>query len=474
MLTETAGDYPAPEPQSSQQLARRAAVASLVGTAVEWYDYFIFGTASILAFGKIFFPSEDPLTGTIAAFAVFGVGFFARPLGGIIFGHLGDRVGRKTALISTLMIMGLATFLMGLLPTTGQIGVWAPVMLVILRLLQGFGVGGEWGGASLVAVEYAPHGRRGAYGSFPQVGNAIGVALSTGIWAIVSQLPEDDLLAWGWRIPFLLSIVLVIVGALIRFRLTETPAFQAAQREAQRKKEESGEPEAKEGLPLIDVIRSYWRPLLIAMGMRLGEGVFGYIMLTFVLTYTQKSTTLARADVLLASTVAAVVAIFSFYWLGALSDRIGRRVVFMIGSGIGIVLAFPFFWILDTNSVPLMYALVIVAYSFGVGAMYSVEPSLFGELFGTKVRYTGVSLAAQIPSMLVGATPFFATWLLVIAGGATYLVSVFFLLMVGLAFFCAYIAPETRDIDLNADPYRKKRLPNSQTPTQQTPEGANL
>ncbi len=205
------------------RLARRAAVASLVGTAVEWYDYFIFGTASALVFGRLFFPSDgDPIFGTLAAFAVFGVGFFARPLGGIVFGHFGDKFGRKAALVTTLIMMGTATFLIGLLPTTDQIGILAPILLVALRLIQGFGVGGEWGGASLVAVEYAPEGKRGAYGSFPQIGNAVGLVMSTTIFALVSTLPDEQLLTWGWRVPFLLSAILIGVGLFIRFKLTET------------------------------------------------------------------------------------------------------------------------------------------------------------------------------------------------------------------------------------------------------------
>lgn len=429
------------------RLAKRAAVASLVGTAVEWYDYFIFGTASALVFGTLFFPSSDPLMGTLSAFAVFGVGFFFRPLGGIVFGHIGDKVGRKGALVATLLIMGVSTFLIGLLPTTEQIGIWAPILLVVLRLLQGFGVGGEWGGASLVAVEYAPEGKRGAYGSFPQIGNAIGLVAATGVFALVTTLPQDQVLAWGWRVPFLISAVLIAVGLFIRFRLTETPAFVAAQEEIERKRA-AGDVQVKERLPLVELMRRYWRPLLIAMGMRLGEGIWGYIMLSFVLVYATNYTQLPRTDVLLAGTISAAVGIGTFYWFGRLSDQIGRRKVFMIGAGIGVLMAFPLYWLLDLNSVPLLFAAVIAAYSFGVGAMYAVEPSFFSELFGTKVRYTGVSMAAQIPSMIVGAWPFAATALLIATHGNPWPVALLTILTVGGGFWCAWIAQETYRDDL--------------------------
>ena len=433
-------------PADQHRMARRAAVASLVGTAVEWYDYFIFGTAAALVFGTLFFPGDDPLIGTLSSFAVFGVGFFARPLGGIVFGHMGDRIGRKRTLVATLLIMGIATFLIGLLPTAAQVGVLAPVLLVVLRLLQGFGVGGEWGGATLVAVEYAPEGKRGMYGSFPQIGNALGLVASTGAWFLVSKLPDEQLYAWGWRLPFLVSIVLVVVGLAIRLKLTETPAFRAAQAELAK---EQAAGERQERAPFADLLRTSRRPLLIAMGMRLGEGILGYIMLTFVLTYATSYTELSRSDVLAASTVAAALGVVTFFLLGRLSDRIGRRPVFMLGALIGIVFAFPIFWILDTNSLVGLYLVTAVVYSVGVGAMYAVESSFFSELFGTRVRYSGVSAAAQLPAILVGAWPFAATAMLVATDGNPWPVSVTTIVLVGLGLVCAYVAPETRHADLN-------------------------
>ncbi|GAB3570793.1 MFS transporter [Amycolatopsis endophytica] len=444
MREATVAAAPPETPEGRAKLARRAAIASLVGTAVEWYDYFIFGTASALVFGELFFPAQSAISGTLSAFAVFGVGFVARPIGGIVFGHIGDRLGRKGALITTLLLMGGATFLMGVLPTTAQIGVLAPILLVLLRIVQGFGVGGEWGGASLVAVEYAPEGKRGAYGSFPQVGNAVGLVISTGAFALVSLLPEEQMLAWGWRLPFLSSIVLVLLGLFIRVKLTETPAFVAARKLLEDKET------SEEKTPLATVLKQERRPLLITMALRLGEGIFGYILLTFVLTYATNYTGIAKGDMLLASTIAAAVGIVTFYLLGRLSDRIGRRPVYILGAGIGIVTAFPLFWILDTNSVPLVILAVTVTYALGVGAMYAVEPSMFSELFATTTRYTGVSLAAQIPSILVGAWPYAATALLIATGGNPWPVVLITVVVLALGIWAALAAPETNRKDIVA------------------------
>ncbi|WP_329033437.1 MHS family MFS transporter [Streptomyces sp. NBC_01725] len=432
--------------QERTKLAKRAAVASLVGTAVEWYDYFIFGTAAALVFGELFFPNEDdPIIGTLSAFAVFGVGFFARPVGGVVFGHFGDKFGRKAALVTTLMLMGVSTFLIGLLPTTDQIGIWAPILLVLLRLIQGFGVGGEWGGASLVAVEYAPAHKRGAYGSFPQIGNAVGLVLSTGIFAIVSTLPDDALMSWGWRVPFLLSAVLIAVGLFIRFKLTETPTFQAAQEELEK---QPAEEQARERMPITELFKRFRRPLLLAMGMRLGEAVFGYIILTIGLTFAENYTDIPRTHVLVASSIAAALAIYTYYFFGKLSDRIGRRTVFIIGSLVGVVVTFPFFWVLDADALVLMYVAYAVAYAIGVGAVYGVEPAFFAELFSTKVRYTGLSLAAQIPSVLIGLWPLASTALLAATGGDPWPIAAITVAALLIGLLCAYLAPETNRIDM--------------------------
>ncbi|MEQ3553808.1 MFS transporter [Pseudonocardia nematodicida] len=448
MSTTPAAARPPQTEAERTALARRAATASLVGTAIEWYDYFIFGTASVLVFGALFFPSEDPLAGTLAAFAVFGVGFFARPLGGIVFGHIGDRLGRKGALVTTLMMMGIATFLMGLLPTTAQIGVLAPILLVLLRIIQGFGVGGEWGGAALVAVEYAPEGKRGAYGSAPQIGNAIGLVAATGIFALVALLPDEQLFSWGWRIPFLISIVLVAVGLFIRLKLTETPAFVAAQEAAAAAKADGAAPAEEEQIPLRRLLRLERRPLLIAMGLRLGEGIFGYVLLTFVLTYAANYTDLDRSDVLWASCIAAGVAIFTYYFMGRLSDRIGRRPVYLLGAGVAAVMTWPIFLILDTNSFPLVVLMMVVAYSIGIGALYGVQPAMFSELFSTRTRYTGISMAAQLPSMVVGVWPYVATSLLIATDGDPWPVVLITIAMLGVGAWCAVLSKETHRSDI--------------------------
>ncbi|WP_421671914.1 MFS transporter [Saccharopolyspora spinosa] len=445
-------------------LARRAAVASLVGTAVEWYDYFIFGTASALVFGKLFFPGGSAVIGTLSAFAVFGVGFFARPVGGIVFGHLGDKIGRKAALVTTLLMMGTATFVIGLLPTTATIGLWAPILLVVCRLVQGLGVGGEWGGASLVAVEFAPDGKRGAYGAFPQVGNAVGLVMSTGIFAWVSTLPEQQLMSWGWRIPFLLSAVLIAAGMVIRLKLTETPAFRAAREAVEAKQAVEG---VKERMPLTEVLRRFRKPLLLAMGMRVGEVFAGYIILTIGLTYATTYTKLPKTDVLLAGTVAAILAVFGYYIAGAVSDRIGRRTVFMFGAGAGLVLIFPFFAVLDLNSVPLMFLVYVGMYIVSVTPMYGVEPAFFSELFGTKVRYTGISLAAQLPSVLIGLWPAASTGLLVATDGRPWPVAAITGGFILIGLICAWKAPETNRLEIatvgetSKDPRSEQALPNS-------------
>lgn len=430
------------------KLARKAATASLVGTAIEWYDFFIFGTASALVFGVLFFPSEDPIYSTLAALAVFGVGFFIRPVGGLVFGHLGDRFGRKRALVATLLIMGVATFLIGLLPTVEQIGVAAPILLVVLRLLQGFGVGGEWGGATLVAVEYAPPSRRGAYGSFPQIGNALGLVAATGIFLLVSQLPDEDLFAWGWRIPFLLSAVLVVVGLVIRVALTETPVFEAAKQELLAKK--AGDVEAaEERVPLVELFRSSRRPIFLAMGMRLSESVLGNVLLVIMLAFATTYTDIERGDVLAAVTVAATFGIFTCYLAGSLSDRVGRRKVFIFGAVVGLVASYPIFLLIDANSVVGMYVITVVVYCFGVQAMYAVESSFFSELFPTRVRYSALSVVTQLPSVLIGLWPMTAAALLIATDGNPWLVAVVTMLLMAIGVVCAVLTPETNRLDLN-------------------------
>jgi MFS family permease len=282
--------------QVPENSIRKVALASFIGTAIEWYDYFLYGTAAALVFNQLFFPEFSPLAGTLASFATFAVGFFARPVGGVVFGHFGDRIGRKTMLVLTLLIMGVATFLIGLLPTYETIGVWAPILLVVLRIFQGFGVGGEWGGAVLMAVEHSPRGRRGFYGSWPQMGVPAGLLLGTLAVYLFALLPEEQFLAWGWRVPFLLSIVLVGVGLYIRLAIAESPAFRQVQ-----------ESNTTAPMPIVDVLRTYPKAVLIAMGLRVAENGSFYVFSVFVLAYVTEQLGLPNSLVLAGVMIASAI-----------------------------------------------------------------------------------------------------------------------------------------------------------------------
>jgi MFS transporter, MHS family, shikimate and dehydroshikimate transport protein len=370
---------------------RLVALASLIGTTIEWYDFFLYGTAAALVFNRLFFPQVDALTGTLAAYGTYAVGFVARPLGGVIIGHYGDKVGRKSMLVLTLMIMGIATFLIGLLPTYEQIGPWAAVALVVLRLAQGFGVGGEWGGAVLMAVEHAPAGRRGFYGSWPQIGVPAGLLLSTAVFSIFSWLPEDQFFSWGWRVPFLLSILLVGIGLLIRMRILETPAFARLKDAAV---------EARQ--PIVEVIRKYPKQVLLAMGARVAENGGFYIFSVFVLTYATQVVKLDRQIVLNGILIGSACELVAIPLFGALSDRVGRRPVYLFGAVATALFAYPLFWMLDTGSTPLIWLALVVAFVVCHAAMYAPQAAFLSELFGTRVRYSGASLGAQLASVFAG------------------------------------------------------------------------
>ena len=381
---------------------RLVAVASFIGTTIEWYDFFLYGTAAALVFNRLFFPTFDPLMGTLAAFGTYAVGFFARPFGGIVIGHYGDKIGRKSMLVLTLVIMGVATFLIGLLPTYEQIGPWAAAGLILLRVAQGFGVGGEWGGAVLMAVEHAPPGTRGYYGSWPQIGVPAGLVLSTAVFAVFSRLPEAQFLSWGWRVPFLLSALLVIVGLLIRVRILETPAFTKIKEEAR---------EARQ--PIVEVLTTYPRQVLLAIGARFAENGAFYIYSVFVLTYATQQVKMPQQVVLNGILIGAGIELLAIPLFGALSDRLGRRPVYLFGACATALWAFPLFWLLDTGSPPLVWFAMIVAFVFSHAAMYGPQAAFLSELFGTRVRYSGASLGAQLAGVVAGApAPFLATLLL--------------------------------------------------------------
>jgi metabolite-proton symporter len=381
---------------------RTVAFASLIGTTIEWYDFFLYGTAAALVFNRLFFPTSDPLTGTLYSFGTYAVGFVARPFGGIIIGHYGDRIGRKSMLVLTLVVMGVATFLIGLLPTYEQIGPWAAVALVLLRVAQGFGVGGEWGGAVLMAVEHAPRSARGFYGSWPQVGVPAGLLLSTAVFTAFSWLPDDQFLAWGWRVPFLLSIVLVGIGLVIRLRILETPAFLRIKTQA-----------AAARQPIIEVLVRYPKQVLLAMGARFAENGAFYIFSVFVLTYATQRANIDRQLVLNGILLGAAVELAAIPFFGALSDRVGRRPVYLFGAVMTAVIAYPLFAALDRGAATPIALALVAAFTLSHGAMYAPQAAFMAELFDARVRYSGASLGAQLASVFAGGlAPFVGTGLL--------------------------------------------------------------
>lgn len=408
------------------------AAASFVGAVLEWYDFFLYGTASALIFGKLFFPKVSPGQGTLLAFATFGVGFLTRPLGGIIFGHYGDKIGRKAMLIITIVIMGTATFLIGCLPTYATIGVWAPILLTTLRLLQGLGLGGEYGGAALMTIEHAPRERRGFWAGVPQSAASAGILMATGVFSIFSLLPKAQFLAWGWRIPFLLSVILLGVGLVIRVTIAETPAFE---RMKQTKREAR--------MPVLELLSRYPRNVLLTLGMRLAETVSSNIFNAFAIAYIASQLKLSNRDALMGILIASAVGIVACPTFGAISDRFGRRPLYMVGAAVAVVMAFPFFMLLDTKEGALIYLAILIGYIFAPTLMFAVESVFFAELFGTSVRYSGLSVAYQVSAIIGGLTPFVASALLIAGGGAPWLVSGFLFVIALISLVCTYLATET-------------------------------
>lgn len=381
---------------------RRILIASLVGSSIEWFDYFLYGTVSALVFNQLFFVNEDPTIGLLLSYASFALAFFIRPFGGVIFSHIGDRIGRKKTLVLTLSLMGVATFGMGLLPTYQAVGIWAPILLITLRLVQGLGIGGEWGGALLLAVEYAPAEKRGLFGAIPQMGVTIGMLLGTIALSIMTLLPENAFITWGWRIPFIFSALLVFFGLWIRKGIDETPSFK--------KVKESGEVPK---LPIVETLKNYWREVLIAVGAKVVETAPFYIFSTFVVSYATSNLGFSRTATLTAVMIATIITTILIPFMGKLSDTIGRKKLF-IGGTVGMALfAFPYFWLLQQKSVPLL----IVATVIGLGVIWApitaVLGTMFSEIFDAKIRYTGITLGYQIGAALAGGTaPLVATALL--------------------------------------------------------------
>ena len=407
--------------------------ASCFGTIIEWYDFLIYATAAALVFNQAFFPTFEPLAGTLAALGSYAVGFLARPLGGALFGHFGDRLGRKSMLVLTLFVMGLSTFLIGLLPTYGSIGVLAPILLIALRIVQGIGLGGEWGGASLMVLEHAPADKRGLYASFVQIGFPIGLVLASSAFALASKLPSADFAAWGWRVPFLASIVLLLLGTFVRSRVPETPVFEGIQAAGDLSKN-----------PFSEVVTKNAKSFLIAVGLKLSEVSWVYMLTVFVVVYGTTKLSLPKQLMLDAVLYAALFELISLPFFGWLSDQIGRRPLYILGALFTILFAFPLFWMLESKSVAVITAAVMIAMNFGHGMMFGPESAYFPELFGARVRYSGASFGFQVSAALGGGfSPIIATAMVGYFGGTTG-VSIMMIVLALVTLAAALAARETK------------------------------
>ena len=419
---------------------RKVVLASLIGTTIEWYDFFLYGSADALVFNKLFFPQFDPLTGTLLAFTTYALGFVARPVGGIIFGHFGDRVGRKRLLMISLIMMGLATTLIGLLPTYQQVGIAAPLALVLLRLIQGFAVGGEWGGAVLLAAEHGDAARRGFWASWPQAGVAGGNLLAAGILAFLAALQsEADFIRWGWRIPFLLSAVLVVIGWWIRTSVAESRTFAKTLEQA----------EAPPKVPAIDVLRERPLGLSTGAGLRLGENISFYIITVFSITYIVETTSLGRGQALNALLIGSAIQFFAIPMFGRLSDRIGRRPVYALGAFGMAAFGFVFFPMLGSGVAAAAWAAIIVALLLHA-AMYGPQAAFMAEQFPTRLRYSGVSIAAQLTSIVAGSLAPIIALALFQRTHSWVPVAVYVGVACVVSAVTALLARETRGIELDA------------------------
>lgn len=423
-------------------MIRRAALAGFLGSLMEWYDFYLFGTAAALVFDKLFFPDFSPAVGVLASFGAFAVGFVSRPIGAVVFGHIGDRVGRKYALIATTLIMGLGTLAIGFIPDFQSIGIWAPTLLIALRLVQGIGIGGEWGGAALVALEHAPPGRRGFIGSLPQMGTPMGLLLSTGIFALANLMPTDVFMSWGWRIPFWTSAIFLLITLFIRMNVKETPVFEQSRADSAKK--------AK--LPLVELFKRHPKNIVLATGARLADAAAFNVINVFGISYAAHQLDISRDVMLNGFVVAAAVELVLVPLIGALSDRVGRRYVYMFGVVFSGAFGFAYFPLIASGSTLLAWLAIVLALAVGTGFMYAIESSFFSELFGTGVRYTGISLGYQISALIGGAmTPLIASSLSLAADGAWWPVSVYLALVCLVSFVCVWLAAETSERDLNAE-----------------------
>jgi MFS family permease len=416
----------------------RVILAGVSGSAMEWYDFSIYGTASALVFSEVFFPGLDKLTALLATFATYAVGFLARPLGGLFFGRMGDRHGRKVVLVITVLLMGISTFCIGLLPAYETAGLWSTALLLALRLLQGFGSGAEQAGASLIVAEFAPAKQRGFYASLPFAGIIIGILLAALTFSLVQLLPDDDFISWGWRIPFLASALVIIAGVIIRLKVKESPVFEALH---------------KEPVTKVDPLKVLWadsrKNLIVACGLRVGENGTSYLYQVFALSYLTKVLLIDKSIGTLGLMVAAGISMFTIPAIGWMSDRLGRRVMYRVTAAIALLWAFPAFILFETREPWLIVFSMSVAISLGAFGMYAVQGAWFPELFSARCRYTGIAVSKEFTSVVAGGiAPFVAAWLLELSGGQYWPLSVYIALLASISFISTFYAPETKGSDI--------------------------
>lgn len=399
----------APQAGITKKSMQFVVLASSIGTIIEWYDFLVYATSAALVFNKLFFPSIDAKAGTLAALGTYAVGFFARPFGGALFGHFGDRIGRKSMLMLAMFVMGAATLCIGLLPTYAAIGIWAPILLITLRIVQGIGLGGEWGGASLMVIKHSPAAQRGFYGSLVQIGFPIGLVLSTFTVAMVAKMPEADLLAWGWRIPFLLSSVLFAIGVFVRMRIDETPVFLEMQEKKTLAKS-----------PVIEALTKGRGSFLAAIGLKLAEVSWVYMLTVFIVVYATTKLNMPKAFVLQGVLYAALLELLTIPFFGWLSDKVGRRPLYLWGAIFTILFAFPLFWMLDTKAPAIVTLAIIIGMNLGHALMFAPESAYFPELFKGPMRCSGASFGFQVSAAIGGGlAPVLATGLLAYYGGTS-------------------------------------------------------
>lgn len=421
---------------------RKVAAASLAGATLEWYDFQLYGWLSALAFSQLFFPETDPIVGTLLAFVSFGVGFAMRPLGAVFFGHVGDKLGRRSTLLITLLLAGVPTVLTGLLPTYQSIGIWAPVLLVLFRLIQGFGLGGEFGGAALMVVEHAPKRRRGFWGTWAGLGNPAGQFLSiVVVFAFVISLPHDEFLSWGWRVPYLLSVIILVAGMYVRFKVAETPAFEQMKDSGKRAK-----------LPAKDLFRQYPLTILKALGARVADSGTWAVFLVFGISYATTQLDIPKSLTTVYVAVILVAQMIVIPLAGTLSDRIGRRPVIMIGAVVVGVAVFPSFALMNTTQPVLVGLAFLIGFPIGTGMIFAPSGAMLPELFNASVRFSGTSVVFQLSSLAAGFVPAIATSLLLLGDGDPWIVCGFVVLLAVATLLCAYLLPETSQRDLEPEP----------------------